>query len=586
LNVAVPPPTILNPAKGFCSKMSLSRRRYPTRLYLVAFSLALVLPLVALGGVAIYHYAGLERSRLEAQATEIAHQVALILDGDIEEHVALLRGLSTAPALLADDLAAFHAQATRATRGTESIIVLRTFGATQLVNTQVLLGQPLPPAIPLAEDEIRTLRASRPAVSSVYASPISGEPRIAVALAPLPQEKPDYVVAITFPTSRFHASITEGIPRNWIIGVGDRKGTYVSHSTRHAEVSGRPGWPAYLANATGKSGSFYAESATGRRLLAGYFRSDLTGWLVAANIPADILEAPLQRSLIALIGAGLLALSISAAFAYYFSRRLAGSAGALAARAQAVGQGRDMGPLASGVSEFAVVDAALTEAAGAVAARVAMHQKLVEALAQKEMLLKEVNHRVKNSLQLVASLLNLQRSRITDPEAKRQFEDAVRRVSAVAHVHQRLYSDEHLDKVALDRFMADLCRDLNQMAPAGTVKVECTVDPCVLPTDRVIPLALIVNELVANAFKYSFPEGGAGVIRLHGETKPGALVLSVSDDGRPFPAGFDPAQSNGLGMKMIAALARQLRATLTIEPQPIGKRIELHVPLNVDHPAA
>jgi two-component sensor histidine kinase len=566
--------------------MSLSRTRYPTRLYLVAFSLALVLPLMALGGAGLYHYAALERGRLEAQAAEIAHQVALILDGKIEELVALLKGLATAPALLAEDLEAFHAQAVRASRGTEAVIVLRTFAATQLVNTQVPPGQPLPPAVPLAEDEVRTLRSSRTTVSNVYASPVSGEPRIAVALAPLPLEKPDYLLAITVPTTRFHAAIIDGTPRNWIIGIGDRKGTYVTHSTRHGEVSGKPGWPAYIAMATGKSGSFYAESAAGRRLLAGYFRSDLTGWLVAANIPVDILEAPLQRSLLVLAGACMLALGVSATFAYLVSRRIAGSVGALAARAQAVGQGRDPGPLASGISEFAVIDAALTDAAAAVAARAALHDRLAEALAQKEMLLKEVNHRVKNSLQLVASLLSLQRSRVTDPEARRQFEDAVRRVSAVAQVHQRLYRDEQVDKVALDAFLADLCCDLNQMAHAGSVTVECAADPCVLPTERVIPLALIVNELVANAFKYSFTEGEAGLIRLRCEATPGAVVLSVSDDGRPFPAGFDPAQSTGLGMKMIAALARQLRATLAIEPQPKGKRITLHVPLDADQPAA
>jgi two-component sensor histidine kinase len=534
--------------------------------------------------VAIHYYASLERSRLEAQAAEIAHQMAVILDGKIEEHVALLRGLATAPALRAGDLEAFYAQAIRALRGIEGIIVLRTFAATQLVNTQVPLGQPLPPAVPLTEDEVHTLRSSRTAVSNVYASPVSGEPRIAVALAPLPEERPDYLLAITVPTTRFHASIIDGMPRNWIIGVGDKNGTYVTHSTRHVEVSGKPGWPAYIAKTTGKSGSFYAESAAGRRLLAGYFHSDLTGWLVAANIPVDILEAPLQRSLLVLAGACLLALGVSATFAYFVSRRIAGSADTLAARAQAVGQGRDPGPGASGISEFAVIDAALTEAAEAVAARAALHDKLAEALAQKELLLKEVNHRVKNSLQLVASLLNLQRSRVTDPEAKRQFEDAVRRVSAVAQVHQRLYGDEHVDKVALDTFLVDLCRDLNQMAHAGTVMVECTADPCVLPTEQVIPLALIVNELVANAFKYSFPEGGDGLIRLRCEATPGAVVLSVSDDGRPFPVGFDPAQGTGLGMKMIAALVRQLRATLAIEPQPKGKRIKLHVPLNADQP--
>ena len=87
------------------------------------------------------------------------------------------------------------------------------------------------------------------------------------------------------------------------------------------------------------------------------------------------------------------------------------------------------------------------------------------------MLLKEVNHRVKNSLQLVASLLSLQKSQIKEPEARRQFEEAAQRINTVAHIHQRLYRDEHLDKVALDRVLIHLCEDLNRVFPESRISI-------------------------------------------------------------------------------------------------------------------
>ena len=205
--------------------------------------------------------------------------------------------------------------------------------------------------------------------------------------------------------------------------------------------------------------------------------------------------------------------------------------------------------------------------------------QLLEALQQKEILLKEVNHRVKNSLQLVASLFGLQRASIKDPEARRQFELAGQRINTVAQIHQRLYQDENVDRVALDRFLKEMCADLQKMLGADSnLSLVCEAGPCHLPTEQVIPAALITNELITNAFKYSYPGEAGGVIRVLCEREDGAIVLTVSDDGAPLPENFDAAGSNGLGMKMIAALAKQLRAKIEVVRQPRGKAFVLRVP--------
>ena len=133
-----------------------------------------------------------------------------------------------------------------------------------------------------------------------------------------------------------------------------------------------------------------------------------------------------------------------------------------------------------------------------------MTDSLAEAVHQKEILLREVNHRVKNSLQLVASLLNMQRSQIKDPATRRQFEDAAQRIATVAKVHQRLYRDERIDQVALDQLLDELCADLEAVGSGRNIHIKCTAEPCTLPTERIIPVAIIVNELILNAFKHSF----------------------------------------------------------------------------------
>ena len=558
-------------------------RLMPTRSYLIAFSLALVLPIIAFGALSFMYYASIERGRLERQAAQIARQTGAILDSEVGDLLALLKALGSSSSLLRGDLADFHAQANRLVEGRDEVVVLRTLGDKQLLNTQFPFGRALPAPVPLSREDIEAYDAGQPRVSDVYPSPVSAEPRVAVAMRPLPKEKPEYLLAITVPTSRFRDAILPAVPPNWIIGVGDRRGIYVTHSTRHAEVSGRPGSSSYLANVVDNSGSFYGRSATGAPLLAGYSRSELTGWITAANILAEVLEGPLRRSLTALAIAAAIVLAISALFAFLFSRRLAGGARALAARAEALDSGRPSPPLRLGVSEFSIIDKALDGAAAAIGERAALTQSLVEALQQKEILLKEVNHRVKNSLQLVASLLSLQKGQIREPEARRQFEEAAQRINTVAHIHQRLYRDEHLDKVALDRVLIDLCEDLNRVFPESRISIVCNAAPCFLPTERVIPLALTINELITNAFKYGFPDGQGGVIQVDCREEPGAIVLSVSDDGAPLQEDFDPSRSAGLGMKMVTALARQLRATLRVEHMAIGKAFTLRVP--VEEPA-
>jgi two-component sensor histidine kinase len=208
--------------------------------------------------------------------------------------------------------------------------------------------------------------------------------------------------------------------------------------------------------------------------------------------------------------------------------------------------------------------------------------ELEAALAEKDVLLQEVNHRVKNSLQLIASLLNVQAAAISDETLRRQFAEARSRVTTVAQVHERLYRTGNVKSVELGPYLRGLCDDLlRSLHGPGGVRLEVVAPADVsLPPERVIPLALIVNELVTNAFKYGYPEGGQGRVEVHlTMLEDGQMRLCVADDGRGLPPGFDPETSTGLGMRLVTALTRQLGGTLSAESSGSGARFVVVAPV-------
>jgi two-component sensor histidine kinase len=201
------------------------------------------------------------------------------------------------------------------------------------------------------------------------------------------------------------------------------------------------------------------------------------------------------------------------------------------------------------------------------------------ALEQQQMLLHEVNHRVKNSLQLVSSLLRLQARRIPDATARRQLEDATTRISTIAHIHQRLYRDQDIKKINFGAFLSELCADLQGSASHCALEVRSPNFP--VTTDRAIPLALIVNELVTNAFKYAYPgEESGGRVSVHVDLKDGEIAILVKDDGVGLPEGFSVAGGGNLGMILIGSLLTQLSGRIEITNNLPGACFTVTVPID------
>jgi two-component sensor histidine kinase len=216
----------------------------------------------------------------------------------------------------------------------------------------------------------------------------------------------------------------------------------------------------------------------------------------------------------------------------------------------------------------------LKDLASVVMDQLELRRSARSALGVKEALIQEINHRVSNSLQLVSSLLTLQ-ARNEDPALAAHFASAVGRVTAIGRVHRRLYQSDRVSTVEFKQFLEQLGEEMSASISADQYSHTLSVasDPADIRTDRATVLGLIVNELVTNALKYAYP-GGAGPIAVSFRVRDGRYELSVSDQGRGLPEGFDPLSSTGLGMRLVRSLVGQIGGELSFDrgPQKRGTR--------------
>lgn len=195
---------------------------------------------------------------------------------------------------------------------------------------------------------------------------------------------------------------------------------------------------------------------------------------------------------------------------------------------------------------------------------------LSASLSEKEVLLKEIHHRVKNNLQVVSSMLKLHGSQITDPVARGAFQDSQDRVRAIALLHENLYQSKNLGSVSMEEYAKTLLHTL--MRTRGTdapAHVSIDAPGVSLPVDTALPCGLILNELVTNSLKHAFavPSDRLAEIRISLVAEGAHVTLSVSDNGAGLPIDFDLAQTRTLGMHLVRTLARQLRAKITMTTQ-------------------
>jgi two-component sensor histidine kinase len=204
-------------------------------------------------------------------------------------------------------------------------------------------------------------------------------------------------------------------------------------------------------------------------------------------------------------------------------------------------------------------------------------ERAVRAEVEKDLLLRELSHRSRNNFALAASVLALQARTSSEPSARTALEAAAARIRVVAEAQVHLHPSSGTGQIEIDSYLEDLCRSLGDaLRDVRPVAVRVLAEPIVLPADRAVPIGLIVNELVTNAFKYAFPAAREGTVtvrmRRHSSTE---LSLEISDNGIGCPDDV----TEGLGSNLVRLLVQQLGGTLQRQQASPGCRVTVMLPL-------
>lgn len=194
-------------------------------------------------------------------------------------------------------------------------------------------------------------------------------------------------------------------------------------------------------------------------------------------------------------------------------------------------------------------------------------KELKDSLDEKEILVKEIHHRVKNNLMIISSLLNLQSHYITDEKALNIFKESQNRAKSMALIHERLYRTDSMRRIDFDDYIHTLATDLFHTYRLGPgINLTLDLEPVKLDVNSAIPLGLIVNELVTNSLKYAFPEGmGELSIKFRSLNKGDEFELVISDNGVGFPSDLDFRKVDSLGLQLVSNLTSQLNGTIDLE---------------------
>jgi two-component sensor histidine kinase/ligand-binding sensor domain-containing protein len=202
---------------------------------------------------------------------------------------------------------------------------------------------------------------------------------------------------------------------------------------------------------------------------------------------------------------------------------------------------------------------------------------LTRALDEKDVLIKEVHHRVKNNLSIIYGLLELQMEYLTDERLKDVFRDSQLRVHSIAMVHEKLYQSDNLSRIDARKYIHDLVNVISEsmLEEDKRIDMDIDVDDIQLTLDQGIPCGLILNELISNAIKHAFTEAASGMVKVSLKTEGEKTILSVSDNGKGLPEDYKIGTTESLGHVLIEALTRQLKSSVEIFSDPGNTRFEI-----------
>jgi two-component sensor histidine kinase len=531
------------------------------RTYLVLFALALVLPLLLVSVIALNRMAAIEEAQIEGRVPQLARNLAVGVDQELDRAVVTLETLATSSELRRGDLRAFHQQAILALKSKKAAIVLIDRSYRQLVDTLKDYGAPLPPTADAATAQ-RVIDTGRPQVSDLFRGSVNGLPVFNVEVPVLDAAgQVQNVLIMSFQAAHISDLLEHQfrLPPGWIAGVTDKNGMILARSERSEQYVGTALPEQLLAQTKTLGGVYKAVNVAGEAILRATSRSERSGWYVSATVPLSYVQEPRLRSY---SFAGLLlgsAIVLGWGFAYFFARLMARPLDEATRAAASLGQGNDVQARTTALVEANALLETLAEAS----------RELNQRAEHATFLMRELAHRAKNQLAVIKGMaLQTSRQSATVGEFIAQFD---RRIQGLAQSQDVLLRQNwrgawlgELVHAHVDLFGAD-----------DRISVE---GPSVfLDAMAVQNVGFALHELATNAFKHgalAVPGGKVAVSWTAREQD--AVHLVWVEEGGPSAAG--PTR-RGFGHRVITDLVpRWLNGASKLEFLAGGVRWQLDIP--------
>ena len=324
----------------------MPKRLHPVRTYLLAFSAAILLPVLAFASILLWHFATSKRARYEQEARLTAQRLIAAVDLELSRMLVASQALATFPTLRAQDFEAFHRQALDALRvwspedPNKLAIVVRDLTSQQVVNTRLPWGQPLPKGSnPEVDKEV--VQSMRPVIQGVFVGATSGRPIVSIRVPVIAQGQVTHVLSMAVEPERFAEIIgSEKLPAGWVGTLVDREERVIARSREHERYVGKLVPAEFRTEGTRQGGVWTSRNLNNEPNLGAYERSAVSGWMAYIGVPMDVADQPLRRSLEFIAALGVLALALSFLLAIPFGDRIALPLRTLASSARMLGRGQ------------------------------------------------------------------------------------------------------------------------------------------------------------------------------------------------------------------------------------------------------
>lgn len=522
-----------------------------------------VLPAWGFAGYVAARFALGEQQSLENAGRLAARAAASAMDFRIGNLESAMSTLALSRQFASGDLAGLYAEATVLAQTQRVTVALTEPDGRQLFNTQLPFGSDLPVARDLVKIE-EAVRTGRTQYSVLYHGLVSQRWLLGIVMPLRRDGNIAAVLVVALDTVRLWDEVLASIdrPATWPIALVDETHRVAARQPDGAQFAGRKVHPDAAAVLTdAEFGSGLGQSIDGKPVYVHFHRIRRTPWLVLAGVPRHEVDDAVVQAVLPVMISGLAILLATILAAWMLGRRFTQQLAAIATAASAYRDGAaptgSLGP--SRIAELEELKRTLDSVG---AERTRYEEQLKSLLADKDLLMMEVHHRVKNSLQLVRGILSLQARSASHAQAKEALNAAAARILTVADVHQHLYQGSTSAQVDVRRYLEDLAQGLAKSMLDGEPDRSVTVDAPTMewPAEKLTTLGLIMTELVTNAIKY-----GSGVVAVQLAVEPDAVILVVEDGGEGFPPDFKLGEGSGLGSKLITSLVRPQDGSTVID---------------------